>query len=149
MAGNPPIPPPRWNPLICRARFTLTLEILSSSPATAALGRDTEDVSSTYLTLISRIFWEMKKKIWEKRDLWIHSSFPALWVRTLPTWLLLTKFLWTYFSHWTIWADCKDSKEELCVKHQKNGKQHVQPRKGKAKRPQWQFQYLEDLWKRM
>lgn len=45
-------------------------------------------------------FLHSEEKKWKKIGVWIHSSLNAWCGRTLPTWPLLAKLLWTCFSYW-------------------------------------------------
>lgn len=51
---------PKQKPLGCWVRFKLTVTLLNSSPATAVLEKETEDVSSTYLAVV--IFYNLNQK---------------------------------------------------------------------------------------
>lgn len=145
MAGNPWFPPPKRKVLGCWARFTLTLAILSSSPATAELEKDTQRMCLPPTLPWPVGFSENWKRMGKKEVCGFVPAFTlCMWEHYPHSSFLLTKLLWTYFSYWTDHLNwLQRQREKLCVKHKKKGEQCAQPIKVKAKKQQWQLQCYE------
>lgn len=139
MAGNPPFTPPKWKPLDRGARFTLTLTILSASPAPTVLGNETQRICLP-LTLPWLVGFSEN---WRKNGKEVVCGFLPAFLLSVWEHYPLSCYLLHFFGHLfpteiTIWDDCKDSRGETCVKQKRKSEQCFQPKEVKVKMPQWQ-----------
>lgn len=144
------VPPPRWKPRGCWARFTPPLAILNSSPATAVLEKEAQRMCfpPTLLWAVgSSENW--RKKLREKKEVceFLPASLLCVWEH-YPCGHYSPN---SHFSYWTdhlIWLQ-RWWRRILRVKQENKSEQHVQLKSQGKKLIMAVVIFTKLLWKMM